>query len=191
MFNKKADSKSINLLEPVNQGSNFLEGSFTWLTTVGKWALIVVEIVVLGVFFSRFILDKKNNDLADDINKQVAVLENDIWKQNAAKYQNLQHLFSDIKTVESKQKLNSTRVSELLSTIPLTLNVESFNFSGSRVMIALKTTSFGALKDYEESLKNNMYYKDVKFNITKTRDELEVNISFLIKSEDELQYVKE
>ena len=183
MFKRNSESKSINFLEPINQDSEMLAGAFSWVSTVGKNLLIVVEIVVLAAFFGRFLMDERSNDLTEKINGQVSVLENDSWKQSSVRYDNLQNLLFDVKNIETGQTLNSSLVSEILSNIPMTLNVQSFSFNGARVSIALTTPNFKALKDYEDSLKNNSYYSDVRFNINKEGDELEVNVSFLINQE--------
>ncbi len=180
MFKKYVEPKSINFLEPVNQESDMLAGAFTWVATVGKNLLIVVEIVVLAAFFARFIMDGRNNDLTEKINEQVIVLENDTWRQSAVRYDNLQNLLFDINNLEKGQQLNSSAISEILSNIPMTLNVQTFSFNGSRVSISLTTPNFAALKSYEDSLKNNTYYSDVRFNINKSGDELEVNVTFII-----------
>lgn len=184
MFNRKSEPKSINFLEPINEESEMLSGAFAWVSSVGKNFLIVVEIVVLGAFLGRFIMDEKSNDLTEKINAQVTVLENDTWKQSTVRYDNLQNLLVDVKNVEVGQDLNSSAVAEILSNIPMTLNVESFSFNGYRVSLALTTPNFKALKDYEDSLKNNSYYSDVKFNINKANDELEVNVTFVINQEE-------
>lgn len=183
MFKRNSEPKSINFLEPINQDSDMLAGAFSWVSTAGKNLLIIVEIVVLGAFFARFILDERSNDLTEKINAQVSVLENDTWKQSTVKYDNLQNLLFDVKNIETGQTLNSSLVSEILSNIPMTLNVQSFSFNGARVSIALTTPNFKALKDYEDSLKNNSYYSDVRFNINKANDELEVNVNFLINQD--------
>lgn len=180
MFNRSSETKSINFLEPINEDSQMFEGAIVWISTIGKRLLIVVEIVVLLAFLARFLMDERSNDLTEDINGQVSVLENDIWRQSSVRYDNLQNLLFDIKNIETGQKINSSVVSEIISNIPITINLESFSFNGSRVSLALTTPNFKSLKDYEDSLKNNSYYSDVRFNINKSNDQLEVNVSFLI-----------
>jgi len=184
MFNKSPEAKSINFLEPVNQDSEMLAGAISWISTVGKNLLIVVEIIVLIAFGARFFMDERSNDLTEEVNAQVSVLENDTWKQSSIKYDNLQNLLFDVKNIETGQKINSSVVSEIISNIPMTINLESFTFNGSRVSLALTTPNFKALKDYEDSLKNNSYYSEVRFNIDKANDELEVNVNFLINESD-------
>ena len=183
MFKKYAEPKSINFLEPINRETETLSSAIAWLSTVGKNLLIIVEIVVLMAFFARFIMDERSNDLTEKINAQVAVLENDTWRQSSVRYDNLQNLLVDIKGVENTQTLNSSVISEILSNIPMTLNVQNFSFNGSRVSLSLTTPNFKALKDYEDALKNNSYYSEVRFYINKSGDELEVNVAFVINDE--------
>ena len=57
------------------------------------------------------------------------------------------------------------------------------SINNDRVSIAIKTTDFLALKNYEDALKNNTYYSDVRFNISKTNDELEVSVTFIVNEE--------
>ncbi len=184
LFRGSSEPKSINFLDPINKESEMLAGALTWAFTIGRYLLIITQIILLGVFFARFFMDKKSNDLTEDINAQVLVLENDSWKQSSVRYANIQNLLVDIKNIEGGQDLNSSIISEILSNIPMTLNIKSFSLNGSRVSLALTTPNFGALKAYEDGLKNNMYYSNVKFNINKSGDELEVNVTFLINRDN-------
>ncbi len=183
MITGKKEDKSINFLQPVGASESVVYTSFNWLGTIGKNLLLIVQIVVLVVFALRIVMDGRNNDLTSKINSQVGILENDTWKKNAIKYENLQNLMSDIRLVGDEQVLNSNLISEIISAIPLTLNLQNISFNNGRVSLSLNTTDFKALKDYEDALKNNSYYSNVRFNISKTGDELEVSASFNIIEE--------
>ncbi len=185
MFKSKDQTKSINFLTPVGGSDSVGRTSFYWLTTVGKYMLIVVQAIVLAAFGFRLVRDGRNNDLADEINRQVGVLENDTWKKNVIKYENIQSLLGDIKEIKDNQDINSNLISEIISGIPVTINAESVSISGNRISLSLKTVDFQALKGYEDSLKNNTYYSDVKFNITLQGGEYEVGVSFLVNKEVE------
>jgi len=147
--------------------------------------LIGVQAIVLCAFGFRLLRDGKNNDLADEINRQVGVLENETWKKNVVKYENLQNLLGDIKGVKDNQNINSSIISEVISGIPITINAESVSINNRRVSLSLKTADFQALKGYEDSLKNNTYYSDVKFNISLQAGEYEVGVSFSINEKTE------
>jgi len=150
------------------------------LTNVGKYLLIAVEVIVLGVFFSRFILDRQNNNLKEEVNAKVTLLSNESWQKNASLYENYQYLLNDIGTVREKQEINSVKISELVSGIPSSLHLSTFGYSVNKVSLRLTSNSLDAIKDYESSLKNNPNYTDVSFNINKDSSEIVVNVNFSI-----------
>ncbi len=182
MFNNK-ERKSINFLDPIATSKDVWGSAYIWLFNIGKYLLLVVEVIVLGVFFARFVLDKKNNDLTESINDKVVLLSNDAWTQNAAKFENFQKLLVDIGKVREGQELKSSTVSEILSGIPTALHLETFSLSGSRVSLHITSTSLGTVEDYEFSLKQNINYTGVTFNIAKKAETYEVRVSFQIKEE--------
>ncbi|HNS71541.1 MAG TPA: hypothetical protein PKK07_02355 [bacterium] len=178
MFSTKEETKSINLLQPVGSSESIGQISISWLTTIGKWLLIIVEIIALGTFIYRFIMDRKNNDLTKEINTQVSTLENATWKKSIIKYKNYQTLLSDVKIVKEKQEINSNLISEIINGVPLTLNVESISINKGKVSLSIKTTDFNALRSYEENLKSNTYYSDVRVNINMKGSEYNVSVNF-------------
>lgn len=184
MLITKDQIKSINFLQPVGSSDGVLHTSFAWLTTIGKTMLLIVQAIVLAAFVFRLVMDGKNNDLTNEINAQVKVLENDTWKKNVIKYENLQTLLGDIKVVRDGQDLNSNLISEILNGIPLTLNVENVSIVNGRVSLSITTTDFKALRDYEDSLKSNASYSDTRVNISLQGKEYEVSITFKVVKQD-------
>lgn len=183
MLETNSKSQSINFLEPVKKPTDIWANAYVWLVTVGKYLLLVVEIVVLGVFVSRFILDRRNNDLTKEINTKVALLSNETWKKNAAKYENFQILISDIGRIRENQVKNSSYVSEIINGVPAALSLESFTFTEGKISLFLTTTSFEAFNNYETAIKNNPNYGDVNVSIVKEDSEIEIRISFYIINE--------
>lgn len=181
MFNK--EKKAINFLDPMTTSGDVWGNAYIWLFNIGKYLLLVVELVVLGVFFARFTLDKKNNDLTESINDKVVLLSNQAWTQNSVKFENYQKLLTDVGKTREGQELKSSTVSEILSGVPSALHLESFSLNGNKVGLHVVSTSLGTIKSYEFSLKQNINYKNVIFNITKKAETYEVRISFEIKEE--------
>jgi hypothetical protein len=180
MFKQNEIPKSINFLNPVDNPTNVWAHAYDWMFQIGKYMLIIVEIIALGVFISRFILDEKNNDLTKDINNQVAILSGGSWKQDSITYENIQALLVDIDRIGDGQKKNSTVINEVRNGIPSTLKVLSFSFSNGRFAINLETTNFKALKDYESALKNNGNYQGVVFRVTKNGSVYEISVNFSV-----------
>lgn len=183
MFRFGKQPQSIDFLQPAYSPTDIWSTAYIWLTKIGKYLLITVEIIVLGVFFSRFIFDRQNNDLTEEVNAKVTLLSNDSWKKNAAIYENYQYLLNDIKLVKNKQVTNSVKISELMSGIPSSLHLSSFSYSVNRVSLRLTSNSLESIKDYEASLKNNPNYSDVSFTIDKDDEEISVSVNFVIDTE--------
>ena len=143
--------------------------------------MLVVEIAVLIVFFARFILDKQNNDLTESINDKVVLLSNAAWTQNAARFENIQELLTDIGDIREGQEIRSSEVSEVLSGIPTSLTLDTFSLVENQVSLHLVSSSLETINSYEFSLKQNTSYTDASFNITKKAESYEVRVSFDIE----------
>jgi len=178
MFKFGKQPQSIDFLQPTYSPTDIWSTAYIWLVNIGKYMLIAVEILVIGIFFSRFILDKQSNDLKEEVNAKVTLLSNDSWQKNAAIYENFQYLLTDIKLVKEKQVINSVKISELMSGIPSSLHLSSFSYSVNKVSLRMTSNSLDSIKDYESSLKNNPNYTGVVFAIDKNDKEINVNVNF-------------
>jgi hypothetical protein len=186
MFQKEKQPKSINFMEALYDPTDVWSSAYIWLVSIGKYLLIGVQIIVLGVFFSRLVLDGRNNDLTEEINNKVVLLSNDTWKRNAFLFENYQILLEDVKRIREGQTINSLQIRELISGVPGSLVLEGLSFSEGRVSLRLSSNNLNSVKDYESALKNNPMYEDVKFSITKEDAEISVGVSFYLNTEGEV-----
>jgi hypothetical protein len=186
MFQKEKQPKSINFMEALYDPTDVWSSAYIWLVSIGKYLLIGVQIIVLGVFFSRLVLDGRNNDLTEEINNKVVLLSNDTWKRNAFLFENYQILLGDVKRIREGQTINSLQIRELISGVPGSLVLEGLSFSEGRVSLRLSSNNLNSVKDYESALKNNPMYEDVKFSITKEDAEISVGVSFYLNTEGEV-----
>lgn len=182
MLKRRQKRKFINLLDPVYSPNEGFVKVYEWLTSVGKYMLILVEIVALAVFASRFILDKENNDLTEEINSKISLLGTEPWKSSNILYENYHKLISDVSVVSSKQELNSNIVSEIVSGVPLTLYLQTFSLSSGRVSLTFSATNLNDVRVYESALKSNQQYEDVTFSISKEESDIKVSVTFNIKA---------
>jgi hypothetical protein len=178
MFQTGKQPQSINFLEALYSPTDLWANAYVWLVNIGKYMLIFVEVVVLIVFFSRFVLDRKNNDLTEEINNKVILLSNENWRKNAILFENYQVLFSDIKRVRNGQETNSTIISELISGVPSSLSFENFSYNEGRVSFYLKTSNLDIVNNYEAALKNNPDYHDIRFSLNKDENDVSVRVTF-------------
>jgi len=70
-----AVKKELSLLPEAENPNSFSARLFYWLTTVGRWVIVLTELIVVSAFISRFWLDRKNSDLSEVLRQQQAILE--------------------------------------------------------------------------------------------------------------------
>jgi len=173
--------KSIDLLDTLGSPSDAWTKAYVWVSKVGRYLLVSVEVLVLGVFFSRFILDKTNNDLTEEINGKIDILSNQTLRLEEIRYNNTHALLYDIGKIQGNQALNSSEISTITSSIPSTLELTRFTFSYGKVTLSLSTTDFAPVKEYEFSLRQSPKYENVNITISKSgknSSEIDVTVSF-------------
>jgi hypothetical protein len=180
--------KSINLLEPVNAPEDVWETVYSWLFNVGKYILISVQVIVLVVFFSRFVIDRTNNDLSDEVNDKVDILNQGFYRQNEIKFRNLQVLLSDLHVIAGEQEINSKLISSVTESVPSSLELQSFSFSDGRVTMSFLADDFEDIQKYETGLRKNPLYSNVKVNLSKSGEstsQIDFSVTFVISENSE------
>jgi Tfp pilus assembly protein PilN len=161
-------NKTINLLNPILEPEDIWTRVYNWVTQIGKYILVFVCLLVLGVFFARFFLDKQNNDLTRDINYKIDnILSVEAKRQEEVRFRGFQNLTYDIQTLEKKQVINSSDFALVMDGLPSTFSLKSIAFNGSNINIALAANSFEEIARYTSELNSNELYKDVKVSVTK------------------------
>ena len=126
-------SNQINLI-PKDKFSTSLAGRvLTWAMSTFRFLVIVVEMIVMLAFLSRFWLDQKNNDLDDKIEQKMAEIQaqSDFEKEFNLVQQRLK-VFS---VMASTDKSHVDDIKQIASQLPadVYLNNISFNNQGIRI----------------------------------------------------------
>jgi len=66
--------RQVNLLPKDQFESSVFGVILSWALSFGKWAVIVTQLIVVGVFLARFGYDRKLTDLRKNIAKQAAIV---------------------------------------------------------------------------------------------------------------------
>ncbi|MBL7078447.1 hypothetical protein ISS42_02220 [Candidatus Shapirobacteria bacterium] len=98
-----------------------------WLTTWGRAILVLVELVVIGAFFSRFWLDRKNSDLSDDIRQKRAILESTLEFEN--EFRSLQKRFIEANAVLAKERDLFFPMAIVSRSLPDGITLKKFSFN--------------------------------------------------------------
>lgn len=173
--------QSINLLTPVNTPEDAWERLYDWLFSIGKYLLIGVQIVVLSVLAARFMYDRKNNDLTQEVNSLSTTLADDFFRNSEIRYNNWHRLFNDMNIISDEQPINSTVVASVIESVPSDVQLLDISYISGRVSMNLTAGDFQAIQRYESLLKKNSKYDQQSLRVTLNKSgSEESNIDFSI-----------
>lgn len=180
-----AIKKELSLL-PDSENPNSLNARiFKWLTTVGRWVIVMTELVVVLAFISRFWLDRKNSDLSETIRQQQAILST---TQNfESEYKSLQQRLTLIKKFYDNDPKYDQKISLLINSTPNDLvyknlsiktDTQTNKVTAEASLIAFNEVSIIA---FINNLKLNKDIETVNINqIEKKSEENNYSISFSV-----------
>jgi hypothetical protein len=132
-------SKNINLLIKTGEPTSFSEEFLTWALTYGRYIIIIIQIVVLSVFFARFKLDRDHTDLKETVLQKQALIESvgDLEKEIL----NTQKRLSDIKQVTQKQDQLYLLIQFLQDNLSSDTTLSSLSISADKIQFSATTDS--------------------------------------------------
>ena len=156
---------SINLIikpqELLSISSQFLN----WALTYGRYIIIIIQIVVLTVFFMRFKLDRDRTDLKEAVTQKKALVESisDMEKE----INRVNKRLSDLKIITTNQNLYPRVIYFLEKNTPATTTYSLISLSKNTLnMVAtsenLKTFNFLLRRIQEEKLLTDIQLQDLK-----------------------------
>jgi hypothetical protein len=180
-----AIKKELSLLPDSDNPNSFNARLFKWLTTVGRWVIVLTELVVVLAFISRFWLDRKNSDLSEVIRQQQAILKSTQSFEN--EFQSLQQRLAFIKKFygnkpEFDQKINilvnSTPQDLIYKNLSINQNTETNKTIASASLLAFNEASIITFIN-NLALNNNIETVNIS-QIEKKAQENNYSISFSV-----------
>ncbi|OGG02280.1 hypothetical protein A2W14_00950 [Candidatus Gottesmanbacteria bacterium RBG_16_37_8] len=155
----------INLIikpeEQLSISSQFLN----WALTYGRYIIIIIQIVVLSVFFMRFKIDRDRTDLKEGVVQKKALVESIIDVENEIK--RVQKRLSDIKLITSNQDIYLRVIKFLEKNTPVDTSFALLSFSKNTVKFVaisenLKTFNFLLKRIQDDKLLTDIQLEDLK-----------------------------
>ena len=176
--------RTLNLLQPAETPVSSWDKIYHWVFTVGRYVIIGVELVVLAMFASRFVLDRQNNDLIQEIDVKVQMLE--AQKDTERHLRGVQATLKNLDQMVDDQEVLSPAFENLLDQIPSGISIDSFSISQSSASLSGRAPSYEVLKELEVSLREDPAYAKVTVDVTKSGSyESEVRYQITIYFEEE------
>lgn len=180
----KSLPRTLNLLQPSEEPVSAWDKIYFWVSTVGRYVIIVVELVVLIMFASRFMLDRQNNDLIEEIDVKVKMLE--AQKETETHLRSVQATLVNLTTLIEDQETLSPQLENLLDQIPSGIEVDDFSISQNSIGLNGRSPDYETVKELEVSLREDPSYDHVSVSLKKSSSEhsevsFEIQISFATK----------
>ncbi|OGM09843.1 hypothetical protein A2W13_01520 [Candidatus Woesebacteria bacterium RBG_16_36_11] len=133
MAAQKKESQ-INLLPKDKFAGSPLGRILKWLLSTFRIMVIVVEMVVMLAFFSRFWLDARNSDLNDEIKQKSAQIS--AFATFEKQYKTIQERLKIFQALAGGEKYFSGNLNLITSYLPADVVISSFSATGNQVTIA-------------------------------------------------------
>lgn len=149
---------TINLLP--KKRSSISEKFVFWLLSIGRYIIIGTELVVFGVFITRFQLDTRLSDLHDKIKQEEAIVKS---LENVDKNARLlQTRLSEIKTLENVQTDQPNEfLLHITSLAPETVSFETIAKQKEKVSITAVSGSNRGFSLFVSNLRASPKLRDV------------------------------
>ena len=149
----------INLLK--NKQGAFVAKFIGWALTVGRFLVILTEVIALSAFLYRFSLDRQIIDLHSKIKQQEAIVK--ALKNNEDKYRNLQDRLALASSFSNKGTDKIKIFQDILNFTSEGLTLSNLIMYESRISINAIAQNTSSLNLFTNSLKT--YPKIKKLNL--------------------------
>ncbi len=170
--------KEISLLPDQENVNSFSARFIRWISTAGRFVLVLTELVVISAFLSRFWLDRQNSDLSETIRQQKAILNSTgDFEQD---YRLLVSRLNNIRDNYATRPVFSDKILSVVKSTPATITFANFSLSPSES--GQINANLNVIAYQEDSL------VDFITNLKLNPDISSVNINQISKKEKENQY---
>lgn len=171
-----AQETKINLLpeDPFegSWGGKFLK----WAVSIGRYIVIVTELIVILAFLSRFKLDRDSTDLTEAIAQKQAVAE--AYGEIEQNYRALANRLETIGSVEKDGLKPVERLVQLARLTPLEVTFSSIELGGADMKLSGRAGSEAGLRTFLNKLKQEKLFAGVSVSQITSNGEVGPGIEF-------------
>lgn len=155
-----------------------------WVLTVGRWIVIVTELVVVLAFLSRFKFDRELTDLNEKIKQQQAIITASAkFEQEFRLLQKRLLVINELKKTRSEPE---SLLTELAGLIPPDVLLDEVSVSESQITLSALALSENGLAVFLNNLKNSPKFEKLVIAGASSGLKERAGIGFEIKGEIKL-----
>lgn len=151
-----------------------------WSLTVGRWIVIITELVVIIAFLSRFKLDRDLTDLNELIKQQQAII--DVSSEFEKEFRFIQKRVSAIENLRQSELKAENIINELAMLIPIDVTLQDIRVTPKEITLKASSLSESGLSTFIRNLKNSSQFMNVVVTKIAMGEEETVGISFELKT---------
>ena len=178
--------RSLDLLQPTEQPTSTWNRIYEWVFNVGRYVIIAVELIVLIAFVMRFVLDRRNNDLNEEITVKMNML--DAQKETEQKLRRVQKTLDNFSVLIDDQSVLSGKYQQIMSEIPSEITWKNFGLTQERISFEGRAQSYEEMEEFERTLRENPDYSKVDLELSKSGSaDAEVNYTVTVYLAEETE----
>jgi Tfp pilus assembly protein PilN len=169
----------INLLPKDTFAESPLGKVLHWMLTTFRIMVIVVEMIVMLAFFSRFWLDAKNADLNDEIKQKTAQIQ--AYSTFEQQYKAIQNRLKIFQALATDNKFFSSSLNTISSYMPPDVFISTYTASGNSITLSGLSPSEQSIAQFIANLENNQNITDVQLTQVDVSEKNEGLIGYGLK----------
>lgn len=150
-----------------------------WATSVGRHIVIFTEIVVIGSFFSRFVLDRQLTDLNRSILQKQAIVQS--YGDLETKVRRVQTRSKDVANILQQQERYAV-MQTLQAITPADVKYEQISLVGDKFAVEGKALSSRSLDALVQGFRQQNVFEQVSIHEIQSGDARDPGISFSISA---------
>lgn len=166
----------INLLP--HQPSSLVDRFLSWISTYGRFIIVITELVVLIAFASRFKLDRDLIDLRDKIKQEESMVKSlaNIEKNS----RDLQKRLSQIASLNQVSQNSIMVLSEISSLVPTNVFLDELILEEQTVKIQARAFSGEGISSFTKRLRANPHLSEVSVGQVSRDESLGGQVRFMV-----------
>lgn len=170
----------INLL-PLEDFEKQPLGKFVlWALSVGRWVVIITDIIVICAFLSRFKLDQDKANIDEKIKVKQGIIQS--LKPTEVEFRSLQKRLIEIKNFQAKQANVVPLVSALAQVLPADVILSNFSYLDGEIRTSGVALSEEGLGKFLAGLVNSPTLTDISLSsVNRKQDDPGINFSLTAK----------
>ena len=178
---KKTSTPTIEFI-PQEEWEKTSFGKFLkWLLSVGRWIVIITELIVILAFLSRFKLDRDLTNLNESIKQKQAIINSSANLEKEFRF-----LQKRLTTIEGFQKSQNEarQVLDIFTELtPVGVQLSNFSYTDKKIALTASANSELALATFLKNLKESPKLRSLTIAKVSTNEEQGGTITFNLKTE--------